>query len=91
VNAIAKPAPILAAFSILLSVAFLTMGNGLQLMLLPIRGGIEGFSAFQLGLLGSGYLFSALCSAAPAPLDDNAGRSYPQLCRPGCDRLGVGP
>ncbi|WP_338722044.1 MFS transporter [Devosia sp. XK-2] len=67
-NAIAKPAPILAAFSILLSVAFLIMGNGLQLMLLPIRGGIEGFSAFQLGLLGSGYFFGFVlgCTFTPS-------------------------
>lgn len=31
------------------------MGNGLQIMLLPIRGGIEGFSALDIGYLGSGY------------------------------------
>lgn len=31
------------------------MGNGLQLRLLPIRGGIEGFSAVEVGPLGSGY------------------------------------
>jgi len=67
-NAIARPAPLLAAFSILLSVAFLIMGNGLQLMLLPIRGGIEGFSAVQIGLLGSGYFFGFVlgCTFTPA-------------------------
>ncbi len=67
-NAIAKPAPILAALSILLSVAFLIMGNGLQLMLLPIRGGIEGFSALQIGLLGSGYFFGFVlgCTITPS-------------------------
>lgn len=64
---IAKPAPILAALSILLSVAFLIMGNGLQLMLLPIRGGIEGFSAFQIGLLGSGYFFGFVLGCALTP------------------------
>ena len=59
--------PILAAFSILLSVAFLIMGNGLQLMLLPIRGGIEGFSAFQIGLLGSGYFFGFVLGCGFTP------------------------
>ena len=62
-----KPAPLLAAFSILLSVAFLIMGNGLQLMLLPIRGGIEGFTAFQIGLLGSGYFFGFVLGCACPP------------------------
>ena len=63
----AKPAPILAALSILLSVAFLIMGNGLQLMLLPIRGGIEGFTSFQIGLLGSGYFFGFVLGCAFTP------------------------
>lgn len=66
-TAIAKPAPLVAAFSILLSVAFLIMGNGLQLMLLPIRGGIEGFSALQIGLLGSGYFFGFVLGCAFTP------------------------
>lgn len=64
---IVRPTPILAAFSILLSVAFLIMGNGLQLMLLPIRGGIEGFSSFQIGLLGSGYFFGFVLGCALTP------------------------
>lgn len=66
-ESISKPAPLLAALSILLSVAFLIMGNGLQLMLLPIRGGIEGFSAFQIGLLGSGYFFGFVLGCAFTP------------------------
>lgn len=66
-TSIGKPAPILAALSILLSVAFLIMGNGLQLMLLPIRGGIEGFSSFQIGLLGSGYFFGFVLGCAFTP------------------------
>jgi MFS family permease len=64
---IAKPAPILAALGILVSVAFLIMGNGLQLMLLPIRGGMEGFSSFQIGLLGSGYFFGFVLGCAFTP------------------------
>ena len=66
-QSIARPAPLLAALSILLSVAFLIMGNGLQLMLLPIRGGIEGFSAFQIGLLGSGYFFGFVLGCGFTP------------------------
>lgn len=66
-QSIVRPTPILAALSILLSVAFLIMGNGLQLMLLPIRGGIEGFSSFQIGLLGSGYFFGFVLGCGFAP------------------------
>ena len=66
-QSIARPTPILAALSILLSVAFLIMGNGLQLMLLPIRGGIEGFSSLQIGFLGSGYFFGFVLGCAFTP------------------------
>lgn len=61
------PSPLLAATAIYLSVAFMIMGNSLQLILLPIRGGIEGFSALQLGMLGSAYFlgFVAACAFAP--------------------------
>lgn len=59
--------PLLAAGAIFLSVAFLIMGNGLQLMLLPIRGGIEGFSSVQIGLLGSGYFFGFVLGCALTP------------------------
>lgn len=41
--------------ALLASVAFLLMGHGLQQTLLPLRGSIEGFSAFSVGLLGSSY------------------------------------
>ncbi|WP_193336049.1 MFS transporter [Devosia beringensis] len=60
--------PLLAAGAILLSVALLIMGNGLQVMLLPIRGGIEGFSAFEVGMLGSGYFFGFVLGCAFSPL-----------------------
>lgn len=56
-----------SAAAILLSVALLIMGNGLQLMLLPIRGGIEGFSAFEIGMLGSGYFFGFVLGCAFTP------------------------
>ena len=41
--------------SLLLGVAFLLAGNGLQFTLLPLRGGSEGFSSLALGVIGSAY------------------------------------
>jgi MFS family permease len=53
--------------SLLLGVAFLLAGNGLQFTLLPLRGTIEGFSAFALGVIGSAYYlgFVGGCLLAP--------------------------
>lgn len=53
--------------SLLLGVAFLLAGNGLQFTLLPLRGAAEGFSAFALGAIGSSYYlgFVAGCLLAP--------------------------
>lgn len=44
--------PILALLG---GMVFLMTGNGLYGILVPIRGNIEGFSSFQLGLIGTGY------------------------------------
>lgn len=63
-----EPSPILSVASLLLSVAFLIMGNGLQLMLLPIRGGLEGFSTVQVGLMGSGYYFGFVLGCLFTPM-----------------------
>lgn len=41
--------------ALLLSVAFLLAGNGLQGTLLPIRAGMESFSTPDVGVLGSAY------------------------------------
>ena len=41
--------------ALLLSVAFLLAGNGLQGTLLPIRAGMEAFSTPDIGVLGSAY------------------------------------
>jgi MFS family permease len=41
--------------ALLLGVAFLLMGNGLQSTLLPIRGEIEAFSTLSIGVMGSAY------------------------------------
>ncbi|MPZ39474.1 MAG: MFS transporter [Rhizobiales bacterium] len=41
--------------SLLLGVAFMLAGNGLQITLLPLRGSSEGFSTVALGVIGSAY------------------------------------
>ncbi len=41
--------------ALLLSVAFLLAGNGLQGTLLPIRAGMEAFSTPDIGVMGSAY------------------------------------
>lgn len=46
---------LLPLISLLLGSAFLFLAGGLTGILLPVRGGIEGFSSFSLGLLGSGW------------------------------------
>lgn len=53
--------------ALLLSVALLQTGNGLQGTLLPIRGAAEQFSTFSIGLLGSTYFtgFIAGCILGP--------------------------
>ena len=53
--------------ALLLSVAILLMGNGLQGTLLPVRAQIESFSAYEIGILGSSYFlgFAAGCLLGP--------------------------
>jgi MFS family permease len=41
--------------TLLVSVAVLMMGNGLQTILIPVRAHIEGFSAFSIGVIGAAY------------------------------------
>jgi MFS family permease len=41
--------------SLLLAIAFLMAGNGLQFTLVPLRGHAIGFSAIALGVVGSAY------------------------------------
>ena len=57
-------APITA---LLISVAMLLMGNGLQGTLLPVRANLEAFSATDIGVLGSSYFlgFAAGCLYGP--------------------------
>ncbi|MDJ0970864.1 MAG: MFS transporter [Kiloniellales bacterium] len=60
----AAVAPVAA---LLLSVAFLLMGNGLQGTLLPVRASLESFGALEIGLLGSSYFvgFAIGCLYGP--------------------------
>lgn len=57
-------APIAA---LLLAVALLLTGNGLLGTLIPVRGQLEAFSTFSIGLLGSSYFlgFAAGCLYSP--------------------------
>ena len=42
---------------LLLGVAILLTGQGLQLTLLPVRANLEGFSTLSIGLMGGAYFF----------------------------------
>lgn len=67
-DSIREPSPLLSVGALLVSVAFLITGNGLQMMLLPIRGGDEGFSAVQLGFMGSGYYLGFVLGCLGTPI-----------------------
>lgn len=68
VTAPGPKSPYLLLSALLISEALLVTGYGLQLMLLPIRGGIEGFSAVDLGLLGSSYYFGFVIGCLLTPI-----------------------
>lgn len=53
--------------ALLLSVALLLMGNGLQGTLLPLRAELEAFGTFNIGILGSAYFlgFATGCLLGP--------------------------
>lgn len=53
--------------SLLLSAAVLLMGNGLQTILIPVRGGAEGFSALEIGLFGASYYGGLLSGCLLCP------------------------
>ncbi|KAA0971285.1 MFS transporter [Aureimonas fodinaquatilis] len=58
---------ILPIVSLLTSTFFMMAGAGLQGILLPVRGAIEQWSAYEIGLLGTGYavFFTSGCLIAP--------------------------
>ncbi len=53
--------------ALLLSTAFVLLGNGLQGMLVPVRAQIEAFSTIEIGVMGSVYFvgFAAGCLYGP--------------------------
>ncbi len=53
--------------ALLCGTAFLLMASGLHGLLLPLRGGVEGFSVTSLGMLGTTWAggFVAGCLFAP--------------------------
>ena len=60
------PSALVPVAALLLSVAILLTGNGLQGTLLPIRAQLEGFSTFEIGVLGSYFAgFAAGCLLGP--------------------------
>jgi MFS family permease len=54
-------------FSLLLGLFFLIVGHGLQLTLVPLRAEAEGWSSFEIGMIGSAYYVGFLggCIATP--------------------------
>jgi MFS family permease len=57
-----------SSWALLLGLALLMLGNGMQSTLLGIRGGIEGFSTFELSIVMSGYFAGFLAASKIAPL-----------------------
>ncbi|HVY19895.1 MAG TPA: MFS transporter [Bauldia sp.] len=54
-------------FSLLLGLFFLIVGHGLQLTLVPLRAEAEGWSAFQIGAIGSAYYVGFLAGCVGTP------------------------
>lgn len=54
--------------SLLISVAILLLGNGLQGTLLPVRAQLEDFSSVEIGILGSAYFLGFAIGCLLAPL-----------------------
>ena len=61
------PSVIAPVAALLLSVALLLMGNGLQGTLLPVRAQLEDFGSLSIGILGSFYFagFALGCLLGP--------------------------
>ena len=54
-------------WALLLGMALIMIGNGMQSTLIGVRGGIEGFSAASLAVVTSGYFAGFLIGARAAP------------------------
>ncbi len=66
-NNISRSASLAPVASLLLSVAILLLGNGLQGTLLPVRAQLEDFSSINIGIMGSSYFlgFAIGCLLGP--------------------------
>jgi MFS family permease len=53
--------------SVLLGVALLLAGSGVQFSLLPLRGGVVGFDTIALGIIGSAYFVGFVCGCLLGP------------------------
>ncbi|WP_062211842.1 MFS transporter [Aureimonas sp. AU12] len=60
-------AQILPIVSLLLSTFFLMAGAGLQGILLPVRASIEGWSPYEIGLMGTSYAVAFTLSCVVMP------------------------
>ena len=56
------------SWALLLGLGLLMLGNGMQSTLLGIRGGIEGFTTFELSVVMSGYFAGFLIASTVAPI-----------------------
>ncbi len=56
-----------SAWALLLGMGLLMIGNGLQGTLLGVRGGIEGFTTFQMSIVMSAYFLGFLGGSKLAP------------------------
>lgn len=57
-----------SSWALLLGMMLLMVGNGVQGTLLGIRGGIEGFSTFQMSIVMSGYFAGFLFGSRLTPI-----------------------
>ncbi len=58
----------LPIYALLLGSAFLLFGGGINGLILPVRGDLEGFSNVSLGLLGTGWALGYVAGCIMAPL-----------------------
>lgn len=54
-------------WALLIGVVFIMMGNGMHFTLIGLRGGIEGFSSYELAIVTSGYFSGFLLGANMTP------------------------
>jgi MFS family permease len=74
---------LLPIVSLLLSTFFMMAGAGLQGIVLPVRGSIEGWSTYEIGFLGTGYAVAFTIGCLVVPLIvRRAGhvRTFSSLC-----------